>query len=157
MEIDLALMADAATVDGTGKLSVLGIFDQIAAPQFPARHGRIALVLRFSTAAGDLGEHTVEIRLGGPGSTEVLRIEGKMGVPEGAQVPLAGRRNAQVLNLDGVVFPKPGAYSFEINLDGVHRLSVPLTVTQLGGERVVEQSARPPITFFPGSGGIPEA
>ncbi len=157
MEIDLALLADAATVDGTGKLSVLGIFDQIAAAGFPARHGRIALVLRFSTAMGEVGDHTVEIRLTGPGSAEVLRIEGKMGIPEGVPLPPSGHRNAQVLNLDGVIFPVPGMYSFEISLDGEHRLSIPLTVSQVGREGSGTGDVRPAITLFPGSGGIPEA
>ena len=29
MEIDLALLADAATIDAAGKLNILGVFDRI--------------------------------------------------------------------------------------------------------------------------------
>ena len=50
MNLDLALTADAATVDSSGKLNVLGIFDHISASEFPARHDRMCLVLRFSAA-----------------------------------------------------------------------------------------------------------
>ena len=39
MEIDLALLADAATIDASGKLNILGIFDRIGVTQFPAQHG----------------------------------------------------------------------------------------------------------------------
>ena len=48
MRVDLALLADAATVDSAGKLNILGIFDSITSTRFPAKHGLISLVLRFS-------------------------------------------------------------------------------------------------------------
>ena len=48
MDIDLALLADAATIDGSGKLNILGVFDRISASAFPAQHGRMAMVLRFA-------------------------------------------------------------------------------------------------------------
>ena len=47
MDVDLALLADAATIDGAGKLNILGIFDRVHTPNFPARHPKMALVLRF--------------------------------------------------------------------------------------------------------------
>ena len=48
MRVDLALLADAATVDSAGKLNILGIFDSITSTRFPAKHGLISLVLRFA-------------------------------------------------------------------------------------------------------------
>ena len=54
MEIDLAFLADAATIDASGKLSVLGIFDRIGVSQFPAQHGRITLVLRFTAGTSEM-------------------------------------------------------------------------------------------------------
>jgi hypothetical protein len=57
MDIDLALLADAATIDASGKLNILGVFERIIAPQFPVQHGRLALVVRFIGGPTDIGSH----------------------------------------------------------------------------------------------------
>jgi len=145
MEIDFALLADAATVDASGKLNVLGVFDRIQAREFPARHGRISLVLRFSAGAAEAGSHTVEIRLRGPGDRELLRLDGRMElgaaprpVPDGIKMP-------QVLNLDGITFPEPGRFTFEISVDGEPIHSVPLHL-----EQAASGAAPPSATGGPG-------
>lgn len=150
MEIDFAVLADAATVDAAGKLNVLGVFDRIQAREFPARHGRISLVMRFSAGVGEAGAHQVEIRLRGPGERELLRLDGRMElgaaprqIPEGIKMP-------QVLNLDGIAFPEPGLYSFEILVDGDRIHSVPL---QLEEASSAGPSLRAPATG--GQGGTP--
>ena len=47
MEVDLALLADAATIDGSGKLNILGIFDRLTTSAFPTAGGS-----ETSTTAG---------------------------------------------------------------------------------------------------------
>lgn len=146
MEIDFALLADAATVDASGKLNVLGVFDRIQAREFPARHGRISLVLRFSAATGDAGSHEVAIRLRGPEDEELLRLDGRMEVGGGPRPFPDGARMPQVLNLDGITFPKPGLFSFDISVDGRKIHSVPLHLEEAGS------AAGPPATG--GRGGM---
>jgi len=128
MEVDLALLADAATLDGSGKLNILGIFDRLATHSFPARHPRLTLVLRFSATASEVGRHEVGIVLKAPDGKEVVRIDGEMnltmgvgGIAEGVLVP-------HILNMDGIVFQVPGRYSFDVQVDGEHHVSIPLTV-----------------------------
>jgi hypothetical protein len=127
MEIDLAFLADAATIDASGKLSVLGIFDRIAVTQFPAQHGRITLVLRFTAGTSGIGSHEVHIRMSDPGGSEVLSLNGEMrlvgglGAQDGIRVP-------HILNLDGLVFTGPGMYNFDVKVDGEHHVSLPLSV-----------------------------
>jgi hypothetical protein len=132
MQLDFAFLADAAQVDASGKLSVLGVFDRIQALEFPTRHPRMALVLRLASGAEDEGDHAVEILLHGPGGEEVLRLDGQVrfggGLPSGAQ-----SRMAQVLNLDGVVFSRPGLYEFSILLD--RKLTARLPLLLEGTER----------------------
>ncbi len=125
MRLDFAFLADAAQVDAGGKLSVLGVFDRIRGQEFPTRHGRIALVLRLEATPGDEGSHQVDIRLRGPDGADLLRLDGEVRVGPG---PASGEstRIAQVLNLDGVVFSRPGRYRFEIRLDGGEPTVVPL-------------------------------
>lgn len=116
MNLDLALIADAATVDSSGKLNVLGIFDHIAAAEFPARHERMCLVLRFSAAANEAGDHEVEVVIRDPEGEELARMSGSIGL--GLFMGGEGVRIPQVLHLDGFVFPQPGTYLIEVEIDG---------------------------------------
>ena len=136
MEVDLALLADAATVDGSGKLNVLGIFDRISATEFPAQHGRMALVLRFSTSIAEAGNHAVEIKLLGPEAQEIVRLDGTMQVGPGDPMTGGGVKVPQVLNLDGLVFESPGLYTFDVRIDGEHHAAVPLQILDMSGPSI---------------------
>lgn len=131
MDIDLAVLADAATVDRSGKLNILGVMDRIQAREFPIRHGRLALVLRFSADPGEVRTHRITIRLRDPEDSEVLKVNGK--------VELSGTRDRetdhlkvpQVLNLDGIQFPGPGEYRFEVSVDQALKATLPLRLQLL--------------------------
>ena len=127
MEIDLALLADAATIDASGKLNILGIFDRIGVAQFPAQHGRVALVLRFTAGTSEIGSHEVHIRMSDPGGAEVLSLNGEIQLAGGAAAQ-DGIRVPHILNLDGLVFTRPGMYNFDVKVDGEHHVSLPLSV-----------------------------
>jgi hypothetical protein len=128
MEVDLALLADAATVDGSGKLNILGIFDRLATSAFPARHPRLSLVLRFSAGVHELGRHEVAIVLRSPEGGEVVRIDGEMNLSGGVRDVSRGVLVPHILNMDGLVFPAAGRYVFDVKIDGEHHVSIPLTV-----------------------------
>ncbi|MDT8369559.1 MAG: hypothetical protein RQ745_10155 [Longimicrobiales bacterium] len=116
MEIDLALIADAATVDGAGKLNILGVFDHIQAREFPVRHERMVLVLRFSAGVDEAGTHEVAIVVLDPGGDEVARMDGQIQLGGGR--PDAQIRLPQIVHLDGFVFPEAGVYSVEVHVGG---------------------------------------
>ena len=151
MDIDFALLADAATVDASGKLNVLGVFDRIQAREFPARHGRISLVLRFSAGAEEAGSHTVEIRLRSPGGRELLRLDGKLELGAAPRQVSQGIKVPQVLNLDGISFPEPGRFTFDISVDGEEIHSIPLHLEEAVG------SAAPPSATGGPAGNLPFA
>ena len=133
MEIDLALLADAATIDGSGKLNILGVFDRVSASAFPAQHGRMAMVLRFAAGLPEAGPHEVGIRLSAPDGTEVLRLDGEMQLAPGPLSAGGGVKVPHVLNLDGIVFTRAGHYTFDVNVDGEHHVTIPLSVIDTGG------------------------
>ena len=154
MDLDFGLMADAATVDGSGKLNVLGVFDRIQAREFPARHGRISLVLRFSAGVDEVGSHEVVIRLRAPGGQELLRLDGRMELEGGAREAGEGIRVPHILNLDGIAFPEPGTYFFDISADGDSLMSIPLRVERAAGSspagpRAAGDGPAPPFSFGP--------
>jgi hypothetical protein len=128
MEVDLALLADAATIDGSGKLNILGIFDRLGTSALPARHPHLSLVLRFSAGVHELGRHDVAIVLHAPDGNEVVRIDGEMNLSGGVRDVSSGVMVPHILNLDGLVFPTAGRYAFDVLVDGEHHVSIPLTV-----------------------------
>ena len=129
MEIDLALLADAATVDASGKLNILGVFDRVAAAHLPAQHGRISLVLRFTAGVHEAGSHRLQIALQSPDGRELLSIDGEMQLGPGTHASAGGRiRVPHVINLDGLILESAGIYTFDVRVDGEHHVAIPLTV-----------------------------
>jgi len=128
MDVDLALLADAASIDSSGKLSILGIFDRLSTMSFPTRHPRLSLVLRFTAGLDEAGKHEVGITLIDPDAQEVVRIDGEMQLGPGPVAAAGSIRVPHVLNMDGLIFPRPGRYSFDVTVDGEHHVTIPLTV-----------------------------
>ena len=128
MDVDLALLCDAATVDGAGKLNILGVFDRLNVTDLPARHPRMALVLRFRGDVTEAGDHTLAIALKAPDGSELFSADGTLTIGAGRGSPEDGIRVPQVLNFDGVVFEQEGRYVFDVRVDGTHHVAVPLRV-----------------------------
>ena len=125
MHLDFAVVADYALVDQSGKMSVLGIFQHIWVPQFPAMHPRLHLVLRLKGKRTEVGEHQVQIKLLDENDGELLCGSGTVNFAE----PPAGVTEieaAAVLVFD-VPFPRAGQYRFEITVDGDRKANVPIT------------------------------
>jgi hypothetical protein len=132
MEIDLAILADAATVDSSGKLNILGVYDRLTAEAFPAPPLRLTLVLRFTASVSEVGPHSVVITLKGPNGKEMLRVDGEMVIAPGPGATADGIHVPQILNVDGIIFERPGRFFFDIGIDGAHHASVPLHVVDMG-------------------------
>ena len=133
MEVDLALLCDAATVDASGKLNILGVFDRLNVSRLPARHPRMSLVLRFRGDVSEVGEHTLAIALKDPEGGELFSADGKLNIGGGRGSAGEGIRVPQVLNFDGLVFESEGRYVFDVRVDGTHHVAVPLRVLAAGG------------------------
>ena len=128
MDVDLALLADAATIDGSGKLNILGVFDRLQTTAFPTRHPRLSLVLRFAAGVHEVGKHEIGISLKAPNGKEVMRIDGEMNLTAGRREVAEGVLVPHILNMDGLVFPTAGTYAFDVWVDGEHHVSIPLMV-----------------------------
>ncbi len=126
MEIDLAVVADAANVSQEGKLNILGIFDTIWAREFPFRHSAMVFVLRVTADFTDTGAHQLQVRLMGADGEQLFKAEGPLKVPPGT--PGRPVKPHVIMGLGGVSFPKPGDYSFEVIVDEQPLRSVPLHV-----------------------------
>jgi hypothetical protein len=126
MEVDLAVVADAANVSQEGKLNILGIFDTIWGSHFPLRHGTMVFVVRVQGQFTEQGEHRLELRLMDADGAQIFKAEGPLHIAGGR--PGRPVRPHIILALNGVVFPNAGDYSFEVLIDGRPKRSVPLYV-----------------------------
>jgi hypothetical protein len=98
---------------------------------FPAVHPRTHLVLRVRGRRTDIGTRGIRIRFVDEDNTELLGGEGSVQFNE----PPAGVTEVEagaVLVFD-VPLPKPGAYAFEITIEGEGVTRVPLTAARAPG------------------------
>jgi hypothetical protein len=127
VQVNLAVLCDAANVSREGKLNILGEFDSIHASSFPLTYPTMVLVLRMEAHPTESGDHRLKLRLlDADGQDVVPSLEGEFstGFPPFAGVPV--RTAPIILQMHGVRFDQPGHYSFELLVDGHHLRSLPL-------------------------------
>lgn len=124
MRVMFACLADHATADSAGKLSINGIFDKIGSTAFPARHSQMFLVLRLMFEFDDSGRtHAVEIVLRDADGREYFRGRGDIA---SVQVgPGEFSTSNQILAFRDLVFTAPGRYEFAILANGIEVAAVP--------------------------------
>ena len=112
MKVELFCIADYAA-DQAGKLTIVGIFDSLNAPQFPVAHPScsLAVKLRFETIEAG----TKRLRL------NLTDADGKLVLPS-IDLPIEvqmqeGQHTCTrqlVANIGGLKIEKPGEYSFDL-------------------------------------------
>jgi hypothetical protein len=142
VEIPLAAVAEYALLDQRGKLSVVGLIDVLGAMSFPVTQPQMFLCLRILCRQIEAGtKHKLSARLQDSDGKEVIpMLRTEFQVPKGdpSGVPLAVQ---VVLQMQGVVFMKPGAHSFEISIDENHRASVPIHLVLMAASRPGKRGA----------------
>jgi hypothetical protein len=127
VNVDFAFVCDYAEV--TGKISALGIgFDTIHAPKVPIRHPTFFLVLQLRTSVVEAGEKNLEVDLiDSDGKKIIPPLKAKFNIPK----PPSGTESVGKLAMrfDGVEFPKYGAYSLHVVVEGHEMVRIPLNVS----------------------------
>ena len=128
MNIDFAVVCDYALIDRFGKLSVLGVFQNVWVASFPTVHPRVHLVIRLKGARTEVGEHDIKINFSDSHGKQLISGDGKVNFSE----PPAGVLEVEagaVLVFD-IPLPEPGRYKFEITIDSAIRTTVPVVAAQ---------------------------
>ena len=107
MFIRYAFLADSITLDAAGKLSAIGIFDNILATQFPTRHRDMVLVANFESSIAERGEHIISVELRDSDGNRLTTLEQKIDFknPTSSQENL---RAGLILRLQDLMFPRSG-------------------------------------------------
>lgn len=130
MEVNLAVLADYSNISREGKLNILGIFDTIQSRAFPATHLQMQLVMRLEASAAESGQtKTVEIKLLDADGKELFGVRGQMELKAlKAAHPI---KNDHILQLNNIVFEKPGDYAFHVLINGDEKAVVPLKLIKI--------------------------
>ncbi|MGA2159194.1 MAG: hypothetical protein WB588_02380 [Dehalococcoidia bacterium] len=117
MEVNTLLVADYANVAERGKLNVMGIFQEIGAPKFPARHPQMYLIVGMLASPSEYdSKRNLTVKLINADATEeIMKFSQEFDVPHGS-----GGRRAEInliLVLRDIVFPKPGPYQFSVLIE----------------------------------------
>ena len=127
MNVDFAFVCDYADV--TGKINALGIgFDTIFAPKVPFRHHTFFLVLQLRANVVEAGEKNLKVDLiDEDGKGVIPPLTGKFNITK----PPAGTESTGriAMRFDNVEFPKYGAYSLHVVVEGHEMVRVPLRVS----------------------------
>jgi hypothetical protein len=130
MEVLVLLAADYANLERSGKLNVMGIFNDINTATFPMRHPLMHLILKLGVELGEFNQaRTVTVKLLDEDGSELLSIPQQVGIPKTS----GGRRPELnfIMELRDIVFQKPGRYDFVVLVDNDHKKELPIYVNQI--------------------------
>jgi hypothetical protein len=129
MNVQLAVLADAANIAPVGKLNVLGIFDTITATTFPSTHPAMALAIRLRIDFEDgEREHGLVVELCDEDGKVYLKGQATVKLP---RIPPGEFAHInQILNFSQATFTKPGQYHFRLLWDGEEKTRVDVKLVQ---------------------------
>ena len=116
METVFLFCTDAGT-GPDGKLSIHGIFNELHAPDFPARQDKMVLVGIVEWQRDLQGRIPFTVDLTDPEGKAIFSIEGHTDV-ESRPPSKAPAKTHLILPLKDVMFPAPGNYRVRINING---------------------------------------
>ena len=129
MRILYALICEDATSRSDGRLNAGGVFHQLYAPGFPAQQDTLVLAMALEWDDSETGRKEFRIDLVDPDRSPSLTVSGHTDItptPEGE----APAQTRLVLPMENVVFPKPGTYIFELQIDGGTYPLTPLHIVE---------------------------
>lgn len=133
MNVESFTLSDHAE-DNHGKLSIMGVFDQVDSQTFPAQHPHCCLALRLRFQRSEEGTHKVRIVLvDADGKQGAFKFEGEVKNP----APLSYDTWAAnlVINMNGLPIPAPGNLYWDLVVDGQLVSRLPLYARQVGKQQ----------------------
>lgn len=129
MKVEIFTLCDAATVDASGKLNVLGSFDRIGAIQTPVIHPQCALAIKMRFQRLEEGEKKLQIRfVDQDGNSVMPNLDATAQLRFADSDPSAAISIA--FNIQQLQLPRFEEYSVDLAINGRHEASIPLFVRQ---------------------------
>lgn len=113
MILRLSAVCEAARERPDGRLDLVGVFNELTAPGFPAMQDRMTVVFLVEWEPDESGRLPLRADMLDGDGRKVLTIQGHTDVaPRGGDRAPAQTR--LIMPLEKVVFPAPGRYRFEL-------------------------------------------
>ena len=130
MEKLILLVADYANVDQGGKLNVLGAFGRIYAPQFPAVHSSLHLVVKLGADFEDFGKpKTLTVHFRDADGKVLLALPSMNFTVNPKTMPIPEVNF--IIQVQNLMLPSAGQYDFEIQVDQAEIGVLPIAVEQV--------------------------
>jgi hypothetical protein len=113
MKLILSLICEEVRERQDGRMDILGVFNELGAPGFPAAQDRMTVVFIMEWSAEEAGEQPIRADLVDDKGDQVLTIQGHTDV-ELRDARGGPPQTRLVLPLQEVVFPHEGQYHFEL-------------------------------------------
>jgi len=130
MEVPIALIAEYANADMSGKLNIIGAFNRIGLGEFPGIFHSMYMVIRLTAGLGEFDqERIMKVILydeDGNQTWETPDLTVKIGPPKAGRT---AEYNA-IMGIRDLAFEKPGRYEFRIFLDKDLKGDIPIDVVQ---------------------------
>ena len=138
MKTLLFLIADHANITGDGKLNVMGIFNNINASKFPARHPSMHLIAKLGPELSEYGQkRTFTVILMDADGNHIMKLSGEFDVPKG-ESDKKPEVNI-ILDLKDIILPKPGRYQFVLLVDKDQKDELTLYVNKIDAPKPLEE------------------
>ncbi|HSJ24465.1 MAG TPA: hypothetical protein VK929_07360 [Longimicrobiales bacterium] len=113
----MAAVCEMARERPDGRIDLVGVFNELSAPGFPAMQDRMAAVFVVEWSADEAGRQPLRADMVDNGGRKILTIQGHTDVDarEDGRAPAQTRL---IMPLEKVIFPAPGQYRFELLAGG---------------------------------------
>ena len=133
MDLTLAAVCDEANERPDGKLDLVGVFDELGAPGFPAVQDRMTVVFVLEWSADEAGRQPLRADLVDEQDRRVLTIQGHTDVAPARESGVTRARTRLVMPLERVIFPHAGRYHFDLIAGGDVRRACSLLLRSVPG------------------------
>lgn len=133
MNVDSILLSAAAALTKDNQLSVLNVFNSMSAAHFPATVPLMALSLIIHAHHSEAGsEHKLDVRVLNEKREVVAELmkDQVFHFSDATPVPGIPLRHISVHLMANVRFATPGAYAFEVSIDGTYAAGTAFYVGQ---------------------------
>jgi hypothetical protein len=130
MRVEIFTLCDAATVDASGKLNILGSFDRLYARETPVIHPQCSLAMKLRFERVEEGRKRIRIAfIDSDGAPVMNPLEAAAEIRFGGEDATATASLA--LNIHQLRLPRFGEYSIDLAVDDRQEASSPLYVSHV--------------------------
>lgn len=122
--LQFSVVCDDVRRENNGKFMLLGLFEAINSPKFPATHQTLFVANRWCKGEG---EFIQKIRIVNSKDNSVIFQTND----QAFNIPDINAHHTLISRFNSLVFPNPGKYWIEVLLDGELVLNYPIMLTEV--------------------------